>query len=71
MVFMLKTPTHVFSCKYCEIVKNTYFDKRLGTATSQKLLTGLSGILQLLLSALTVITLEILQITASKYSFYT
>ena len=29
-----KTPTQVFSCEYCEIVKNIYFEERLGTATS-------------------------------------
>ena len=29
-----KTPTQVFSCEYCEIVKNIYFEEHLGTATS-------------------------------------
>ena len=30
-----KTPTQVFSCKYCEIVKNTYFGEFLRTAASE------------------------------------
>ena len=25
----------VFSCKYCEIFKNTYFEEHLGTAASK------------------------------------
>ena len=29
------TPTQVFSCKYCEIFKNTYFEEYLQTATSR------------------------------------
>ena len=32
-----KTPTQVFSCEYCEIPKNTYFEKHLRTAASQML----------------------------------
>ena len=27
-------PTQVFKCQYCEIFKNTYFEKRLRTAAS-------------------------------------
>ena len=30
-----KTPTQVFSCKYCKIFKNTYFKKLLWTAASE------------------------------------
>ena len=29
-----KTPTYVFSCKYYEIFKNTYFEEHLRTAAS-------------------------------------
>ena len=28
------TPTQVFSCEYCEILKNTYFEEHLQTAAS-------------------------------------
>ena len=28
------TPTQVFSCEYCEIFKNTYFEEDLSTAAS-------------------------------------
>ena len=28
------TPTQVFYCEYCEIFKNTYYEKHLPTATS-------------------------------------
>ena len=33
-LFLLKlqTPTQVFSCEYCEIFKNTYFEEHLQTA---------------------------------------
>ena len=27
--FIKKTPTQVFSCEYCEIFKNTYFEEHL------------------------------------------
>ena len=30
------TPTQVFSCEYCEIFKNTYFEKHLQTAGCRK-----------------------------------
>ena len=29
-----ETPVPVFSCEYCEIFKNTYFEEHLGTAPS-------------------------------------
>ena len=29
-----KTPTQVFSCEYCETVKNTYFEEYLRTTAS-------------------------------------
>ena len=29
-----KAPTQMFSCEYCEIFKNTYFEKHLRTAAS-------------------------------------
>ena len=32
---MKKTPTQVFFCKYCEIFKNTYFEKHLRTTASE------------------------------------
>ena len=32
--FMRETPRQVLSCEYCEIFKNTYFEKRLRTAAS-------------------------------------
>ena len=32
-----ETPTQVFSCKYCEIFENTYFEKHLRTAASTTL----------------------------------
>ena len=31
---MLETPTQVFSCEYCEIFKNTYFEEHLRTAAN-------------------------------------
>ena len=34
-----ETPTQVFSCEYCEIFKNTYFEERLRTAGSVIVLT--------------------------------
>ena len=30
-----ETPTQVFSCEYCEIFKNTYFEERLRTSVSE------------------------------------
>ena len=30
----LQTPTQVFSCEYCEIFKNTYFEEHLQTTAS-------------------------------------
>ena len=30
-----KTPTQVFSCEYCEISKNNYFEELLRTAASE------------------------------------
>ena len=33
-LYFKKTPTRVFSCKYCEIFKNTYFEQHLQTAAS-------------------------------------
>ena len=35
-------PTHVFSCEYCEIFKNVYFEEHFGTAASTK--TTVKGI---------------------------
>ena len=32
----MQRPAQVFSCKYCEIFKNSYFEKHLWTATSEK-----------------------------------
>ena len=32
--FIKKTLTQVFSCEYCEIFKNTYFEEHLRTAAS-------------------------------------
>ena len=29
-----ETPSHVFSCEYCENLKNTYFEEHLGMAAS-------------------------------------
>ena len=29
-----ETPTQVFSCEYCEILKNTYFEEHIRTAAS-------------------------------------
>ena len=29
-----ETPTQVFFCEYCDIFKNTYFEKHLGTTVS-------------------------------------
>ena len=31
----LKGPAQVFACEYCEIFKNTYFEKHLRTAASE------------------------------------
>ena len=31
-IFLRETPTQVFSCEYCEILHNTYFEKHLQTA---------------------------------------
>ena len=33
-----KRPTQMFSCEYCEIFKNNYFEKYLRTATSNRAL---------------------------------
>ena len=32
--FVKETPAQVFSCEYCEIFKNTYFEEHLWTAAS-------------------------------------
>ena len=34
-LFWKETPTQLFSCEYCEIFKNTYFEEHLRTATSE------------------------------------
>ena len=34
-----KTLTQVFSCEYCEIFKNTYYEELLGTAASEHFFT--------------------------------
>ena len=34
VLIKLKTLTQVFSCEYCEIFKNTYFEEHLRTAVS-------------------------------------
>ena len=31
---VLETPAHVFSCEYCKIFKNTYFEEHLRTTAS-------------------------------------
>ena len=31
-MFYKKTPAQVFSCEYCELVKNTYFEEHLQMA---------------------------------------
>ena len=31
----MQQPAQAFSCEYCEIFKNNYFEKRLWTAASQ------------------------------------
>ena len=33
-LYQKETPTEVFSCEYCEIFKNTYFEEHLQTAAS-------------------------------------
>ena len=33
-VYEKVAPTHIFSCEYCKIFKNTYFEKYLRTAAS-------------------------------------
>ena len=33
-LFLKETPIKVFSCEYCEIFKNTYFEKNLRTTAS-------------------------------------
>ena len=33
--FTKKIPTQVFFCKYCKIVKNTYFEEHLPMAASE------------------------------------
>ena len=33
-LFKKETPTQVFSCKICEIFKNTYFEEHLQTTAS-------------------------------------
>ena len=35
-LYQKQTAAMVFSCKYCEIFKNSYFEKHLWTATSEK-----------------------------------
>ena len=37
-LFLKETPTQVFSCEYCAVFKNTYFEKHLGTAASKSLI---------------------------------
>ena len=34
-----KTPTHVFSCEYCETFKNNYFEEHLRPAASEQFQT--------------------------------
>ena len=33
-----ETPTHVFSCEYCEFFENSYFEEHMRTASSIKIL---------------------------------
>ena len=35
LIYYKETPTQVFSCEYCEMFKNTYFEEHLGTAASK------------------------------------
>ena len=37
-----ETLTHVFSCEFCELFRNTYFVKDLQTASSETPVRGLS-----------------------------
>ena len=37
--FIKKTPTQVFSCKYCEIFKNTYLKEHLRITASTSFVT--------------------------------
>ena len=39
-----ETPTQVFSCEFCELIKNTYFVEGLQTASSEIRGGGLSSI---------------------------
>ena len=34
LTYLKETPTEVFSCEYCEILKSTYFEEHLRMATS-------------------------------------
>ena len=36
--FIKKTTSQMFSCEYCEISKNTYFEEHLHTAASEETL---------------------------------
>ena len=40
-----ETPTQVFSCEYCEIFKNTYFEEHLQTAASKGSIKNNSSVL--------------------------
>ena len=35
-LYLKETPAQVFSCEYCKIFKNTYFEEHLRTAASIK-----------------------------------
>ena len=35
-ILLKETPTQVFSCEYCEIFKNIYFEEHLRMANSEK-----------------------------------
>ena len=38
-IYEKENPPQVFSCKYCEIFKNTYFEEHLETAASALTIT--------------------------------
>ena len=38
-IYLKENPPQVFSCKYCEIYKNSYFEEHLRTAASALIIT--------------------------------
>ena len=65
------TPTQVFSCEYCEVFKNTYFEEHLQTADSTdfKVYFVLIFILLFYLNKWLPTAIIVLELSSTKFFF--